>query len=552
MDSLSVSTLKKLRTEIEALCGKGEVPGVECAMFSGDRILFSYDYGQINKIMEIPSDLDSLYMIGSNTKMMTALCCMKLAEEGRLNLHADIREYLPAFSLQNSSAKITVEVLLQHRAGLVGDLFNLTCEDGLRSLPQALQKTEPTCAPGEMFSYSNLGYGILGLLIQHVTGYSYEYYVNQIIAEPLGIKIYFHKEERSRFSCAYDKKGQETEDFISSLPEISAGTCTYMSMADFLKFGQVFLNQGAPILKPQTMTLMESLPLRDPMDEKLCGYGYGLIHNQYCFPRVTVLGHGGDTMCHHSVFNYIKELGVGVAVMTNGAAGMALAGKLGLLMLRTALKEGGRTAVIPERGAMDQKISPAILGTFATMMGPLEIRQDSWNHLHTSIKGVKVRLSPAGGGWVHCTPGSLLTCVPALRRQIERIYLKPGTYQGKPVLLAVSRCRDFWSMGVLGVPFREAEIPASFHHAAGTYEPADPRIRAGLSMTVRLTEKDGKLLASVDTDAMKTECLLLPLDDSKAVIQGFGRYAGESVLLNSEENTLYFSGITLKQKKITE
>ena len=71
-------------------------------------------------------------------------------------------------------------------------------------------------------------------------------------------------------------------------------------------------------------------------------------------------------------------------------------------------------------------------------------------------------------------------------------------------------------------------------------------------MTVRLTEKDGKLLASVDTDAMKTECLLLPLDDSKAVIQGFGRYAGESVLLNSEENTLYFSGITLKQKKITE
>ena len=321
MEMISESVLNKLKADMEKLCQKGETPGVECAVFSKDRILFSYDYGQINRIMGIPSSMDSLYMIGSNTKMMTAMCCLKLYEERKLDLYADIKTYLPEFSVKTRGVRITVRDLLQHRAGLPGDFLNLTREQGAEAVLEALKNTELSFEPGLVFSYSNVGYILLGLIIERLVGCSYESYVNQIIGAPLGIKIYFRKEELSRFSCSYDKTGREVEDFTASLPGAAAGCCTYMSMEDFVKFGQVFLNQGAPVLRPETMALMESLPIRDPLDEKLCGYGYGLFHNQYCFPRVTVLGHGGDTVCHHSAFHYIREMGVGVAVMTNGTNG---------------------------------------------------------------------------------------------------------------------------------------------------------------------------------------------------------------------------------------
>ena len=549
MEFLSEDNLKILRRDAEKLCQKGKTPGVQCALFTKDKILFSYGYGMINETMGIATDLHSCYMIGSNTKMLTAMCCMKLYEEGKLDLQADIRTYLPDFSLKDQDVKITAENLLQHRSGLPGDFFGLTRDQGMESVLWALKEAKLSYEPGTMFSYSNVGYVLLGLIIEKIVSCSYESYVKHAIGTPLGIEICFEKPELSRFSCSYDKKGQEVEDFTSSLPGAAAGTCTYMSMEDFVKFGQVFLNNGAPILKKETMDLMESLPEHDPLDRDLMGYGYGLIHNQYHFPRVTVLGHGGDTICHHSVFNYIPEMGIGVAVMTNGANGMVPAKNLSLLMIRTCLREEGRTAVIPERSSRNKAVSQEIVGNFITIMGPMNIVRDHRGYYQTNLKGIKVQLRPAGEGWLHCAPGSLVTTVPSLRKQIDRIFVKPDVYRGKPVLLAVFRHRDYWNMCVLGVPGKTAPVTSSFLQAQGTYEAADPRIREGMPMTLRLTEKDGRLQVSVDMDLQKCDFVLAPEDYRTAVIQGYGRFAGERISVNPEAHTAEYSGITFKMAR---
>lgn len=552
MDGLSENVLTRLKTDAEKLCRKGETPGAECALFTRDRILFSYDYGQINTVMGIPSTMESRYMIGSCTKMMTAMCCLKLYEDRKLDIYRDIRTYLPEFSVKTKDARITVKDLLQHRSGLQGDFFGIRREQGMGAILEALRDTELSYEPGAMFSYSNAGYALLGLLIERLVGCSYESYVNQILGNPLGIKIHFRKEELSYFSCAYDKAGREVEDFVSSMAAVSAGTCTYMSMQDFVKFGQVFLNRGAPILREDTFALMESLPVRDPLDHMLVNYGYGLIHNQYHFPRVTVLGHSGDTICHHAVFQYIPEIGVGVAVMTNSSNGLSLAGKLSLMMLRTALKAAGRTAVIPESSTRNPAVPIDLVRTFATSNGPLEIGLDSRGHFGAVLKGIKIRLVPVGDGWVHCTPSPLAPCIPPLRRQIERVYLKPGTYMEKPVLLAVNRCRDYWNMGLLGTPYESSPIPAAFYQAQGVYEPADPEIKEKLPGILKLTEKDGKLLMILDGEAIKAEFLLKPRDYHRAVIQGCGRYAGEEITVNPKENTLNYMGMTFRHLKITK
>ena len=549
MDFLSPENLQYLQKEAEKLCKKEKCTGVQCALFTKDQIWFSYGHGLINETMGIPSSMDSCYMIGSNTKMLTAMCCMKLYEEKKLNLYADIKTYLPEFSVLDQKSRITVKDLLQHRSGLQGDFYGLTREQGMKSVLDALKNTKLSFEPGTMFSYSNVGYTLLGLIIEKLVGCSYESYINHAIGTPLGIHIYFEKQELSRFACSYNKKGQEVEDFTSSMPEVSAGTCTYMSMTDFVKFGQVFLNRGAPILRPETMSLMESYPIQDPLDGILMGYGYGLVHNQYHFPRVTVLGHGGDTMCHHSAFHYIKEMGVGVAVMTNNSGSLFLARKLSLLMMRTALQAEGRAAVIPEGRSGHQSVSQNLAGAFATVMGPLEISRDQRGGYETNLKGIKIQLQPAEDGWLHCVPGSIMTSVPAVRNQIERIYVKPELYMENPVLLAVSKHRDYWNMSILGTRYDPSPIPSPFLQAQGSYEAADERIRQGLPMTLKLAEKDGRLQVFLDTDAMKADFLLKPEDYYTAAIQGWGRFSGERITIHPENNTAEYAGITFRLVK---
>lgn len=549
MNTLSPETLQYLQREAEKLCRKGNSVGAECAIFTEDQLLFSYDYGKINKAKSLSSTMDSLYMIGSNTKMMTAMCCMKLMEENKLDLLEDIRTYLPEFSVKTPGARITVQDLLQHRAGLQGDFFGLTREQGMGAVLEALKDTELSYEPGTEFSYSNVGYTVLGLLIERLTGESYESYVKKTIGEPLGIRICFEKEDTPVFSCSYDGKGRETEDFTSSLPEISAGTCTYLSMKDFIRFCQVFLNHGAPILKPETMVLMESLPLRDPRDSQLLGYGYGLIHNHLCFPQVTVLGHGGDTNCHHSAFLYVKELKAGVAVMTNSAAGVVLAGKLRMLMLKKLLEDQGLLSPLPGFSTQDMRISREIVGCFSSLLGPIEIRQDRKGRLEGSLKGMSIRLRPAGEGWLQCIPLGAAALIPGARKNLQKLYLKPARYLGKKVLLLQTVDQNCFCRSVLAVKTEDAPIHPAFLAAQGTYEPADLRIRQGMPMTLKLKAKDGKLLISCRCMGTKAQLLLKSTSDCEAVIQGFGRLAGERIILNPEENTAQYAGITFQKTK---
>ena len=549
MNTLSPETLQYLQREAEKLCRKGNSVGAECAIFTEDQLLFSYDYGKINKAKSLSSTMDSLYMIGSNTKMMTAMCCMKLMEEGKLDLLEDIRTYLPEFTVKTRNARITVQDLLQHRSGLQGDFWGLTRDQGMDAVLEAIKNTELSYEPGTEFSYSNVGYTVLGLLIERLSGRSYENYVRKTIGEPLGIRICFEKEDQPEFSCAYDQRGRETEDFVASMPGVSAGPHTYLSMRDFIRFCQVLLNHGAPILKSETMALMESLPLREPKDSQLLGYGYGMIHNHLCFPEVTVLGHGGDTSCHHSAFHYVKELNTGFAVMTNSASGVVLAGKLEILMLERLLKDEGLLSPVPVFSTRNMQVSREILGSFASPLGPLEIWQNRKGQLQGSLKGMHIHLRPAGEGWLQCIPIGASALIPGVRKNFEHFYIKPARYLGKVVLLAQSGKTNFFCRSILAARAENAPIHPAFLTAQGTYEPADLRIRQGMPMTLKLKARDGKLLVSSRSQGQTMQILLRSVSDSEAVIQGFGRFSGEHIILNSEENTVQYAGITFHKIK---
>ena len=169
---------QSLNKKLDKMCRSCKAVGVNVALFDSKGILYNYNYGFANREAGIKSDGDSLYMIGSNTKVLTALGILKLMEMGKLSLEDDVKMHIPEFAVKSyfDYEKITIENLLMHRSGLVSDLFHLILDntrDYHEVIPE-LGKTYLTAEPGKMFSYSNVGYTVLGIIIERASG-NYNY-----------------------------------------------------------------------------------------------------------------------------------------------------------------------------------------------------------------------------------------------------------------------------------------------------------------------------------------------------------------------------------------
>lgn len=375
-----------LNKEIEKICKKNKLMGANVLLFDSEQIVYSYNYGYANKGQRMKSTNDSLYMIGSNTKVMTAVCILKLMEDGVLSLDDDIKE---------------------------------------------LKNTYLTAVPGTMFAYSNVGYTMLGIIIERASGYTYQEYIERIIAQPLGIDIRFlqTKEERELFSkdisLCYNRKGKAVEDPLCTM--LPAGSNTYISIADFVKFGQIFLKKDGTILKKETLELMETLKCPEEIDKELCNGGYGLLHNRYNFGENVgkIYGHGGDTMYHHSVFYYIPDQNIGIAVFTNSEQAVNAAGHMANKAVISYLSAKG---IRTEKNSYTYNYVPGecdkYLGKYATPFGVCDVRKSGKGELSTKVKGLSVNLKLCKDGFWHLCPNHLLLSLPPIKKETAKIRIK--------------------------------------------------------------------------------------------------------------------------------
>lgn len=548
-----------LDKKLEKQCKKCKMVGVNVALFDSKGIIYNYNYGFVNKENRIKSDNDSLYMIGSNTKVMTALGILKLYEEGKLSLNDDIKKFIPEFEVKSffEYDKITIENLLMHRSGLVSDLFHLIL-DRTRDYHEViaeLKDTYLTAEPGKMYSYSNVGYTILGIVIERISGLSYTEYIQNEIAKPLGIQVHFLLNEADRrpyashVSLCYDKKGKEVEDMLSTL--LPAGSNTYMSMSDFVKFGQMFLNKNDRFLKKETLEFMETLNLKESIDKELQNVGYGLIHNHYDFGEKVgkVLGHGGNTTCHHSMFNYIPDLDVGIVVMTNSQRGIRLLGMAGMTVLVEYLKEKGiAIKEVSVEHKHVQKDGKQYIGRYATGLGMIDIRLNHKKELVTKVSKIPIKLYPCEDGCLQCYPIKLLHKLPLFKQSIQGMRLKFASYLGEDVMLLEQSGKYYKTRGIIGCKYEQTKITESFEEACGEYQVSAERFK-DLGCKCCLKMEDDMLILEIEALNVKIKGCLKILDEKIAMIQGFGRLARQTVELQKKDEGYYFifSGISFKK-----
>jgi CubicO group peptidase (beta-lactamase class C family) len=168
------------------------LPGLALGIVHGDQVVHLRSFGDADPSGR-PVTPQTPFILASTTKSFTALAVMQLVEAGKLDLDAPVQRYLPWFHLADptASARITVRHLLNQTSGLADTAESVAKgADGAAALEHAvrtLATVQPRNPAGQAFEYANMNYTTLGLIIQTVTGQSYEDYMRQHVLAPLGM-----------------------------------------------------------------------------------------------------------------------------------------------------------------------------------------------------------------------------------------------------------------------------------------------------------------------------------------------------------------------------
>lgn len=181
----------KLTDKIDLLIKKKvemyDVVGLSVGLVNEEGLIWSKGYGYENLEVEKEATDETLYRIASVTKTFTATGIMILRDRGLLKLDDPITEYLPDLSLNNTyNRAVTIRDILNHRSGLRRDLGLYFLSDKSKSsVIENLKGDTLLFKPGSDFSYSNVGYTLLGLIIENLTGTTYETFIQEEILSPL-------------------------------------------------------------------------------------------------------------------------------------------------------------------------------------------------------------------------------------------------------------------------------------------------------------------------------------------------------------------------------
>jgi CubicO group peptidase (beta-lactamase class C family) len=169
-----------------------KIPGLAIAIVRNGEVEYQNGYGIANSDGD-PVTPDTPFLLASVSKSFTALAIMQLIEEGKINLNDPVQKYLPWFDVKGEGeSEITVAHLVYQTSGFneyQGNESNLhpASPNGLEEGVRALSNVNLTFNPGESWSYSNINYSVLGLLVQEVSGQRYENYIHEKIFTPLAM-----------------------------------------------------------------------------------------------------------------------------------------------------------------------------------------------------------------------------------------------------------------------------------------------------------------------------------------------------------------------------
>ena len=303
---------------------RDDIAGATVAVVKDGKLLFAKGYGYADVEKKKPvSAQDTLFRPGSVSKLFTWTAIMQLFEQGKLNLDADVNQYLDYQIPEAFGKPITLKNIMTHTPGFeeqIKDLFQTN--PAKPDLGQYLKTHIPRriYAPGTVPAYSNYATAVAGYIVERVSGRPFEDYINENIFKPLKMQHSTFAQPLPQglaelMSNGY-RLGSDKPEAFEIVNPFPAGSLS-SSATDMAQFMMAHLQDGrlgdAQILKPETARLMHSRLFA--LDDAMNGMCYGFYEESRNGHRI--IGHGGDTVYFHSDLHLVLDQNVGFFVSYN-------------------------------------------------------------------------------------------------------------------------------------------------------------------------------------------------------------------------------------------
>ena len=289
------------QARLDELAARHRVPGATLGILHAGRVV-TLATGVLNVETGVRATPDSVFPIGSITKVYTATLALQLADEGKLDIDSPIAAALPELELAepHAAARVTMRHLLSHTSGIEGDHF-IDVGRG----DDVLERYVRTCAElgfahpvGATWSYCNTGYVIAGRVIERLTGMTWDAALRERLLDPLGLTATVTlPEEVLRFRAAHGhtvETGKPARLARAPLLPRSTGPAglIWATAADVLAFARAHM-EWTPVLSDASRTMMQTPQVELP-DVWTLGSHWGLGWILWDWDGRTVFGHDGE------------------------------------------------------------------------------------------------------------------------------------------------------------------------------------------------------------------------------------------------------------------
>lgn len=373
------------------------VASVAVAVAHRGMIVFEAGFGWADKERRIAASEHTMYSLASVTKPLTVTALMALAEAGKVALDRPVNDFLGNVKLKawvGDERDVTVRSLINHTSGLPGaGQFFYGDEIRLRpSMDEMLLRYGGVLfPPGERYDYSNLGYGVLGYVIERASGRSYAQYLQQAVFVPLGMTRTAVDPEPvfdAYLAVRYDSAGEPIPRFVSSEPGSMAA---YSSAHDLVRFGMFFLKNRLAdqrrILGDESVDQMLHYPGPAALDGS-SSVGWRARRQG----KEVVFGHDGSMAGSNADVSISPTRDVCVVVLANGSMGFG----------RRKISDAFFKAVAPQWTAAKIPTPPPV----AQFVPPQELLGQWGGAIHTYERELPVQLNVLPSGEVRVQIGS--------------------------------------------------------------------------------------------------------------------------------------------------
>lgn len=310
----------------------GDVVGTVVTVVKDGQILTARGFGYADAEKRTPVDPDrTLFRPGSVSKLFTWTAVMQLVEAGKLDLDADVNQYLDFKIPPKDGKPATLRQIMTHTAGFEEYAKGVVFYDSkyLKPLGDYLKSYTPKriYEPGTTPAYSNWATALAGYIVERTSGEPFDAYIEKHIFAPLGMKNSTFRQPlpkalAAQMSTGYGKPGQANGFELVGPGPAGALSSTGTDMARFmianLQGGQL---DGQRILSEQTLATMHNSPLDKvnpmslvpPLNRMELGF-FEINLNGH-----RAIGHLGDTNAFHTSFDFLPDQGVGIYISVNSA-----------------------------------------------------------------------------------------------------------------------------------------------------------------------------------------------------------------------------------------